>query len=122
MVKKRDIDVIDENIQLPEGSEPVKAARKRASAKKAADHVGLAKPVVATEVLATQGVDPPRGRPTTSLLFQAPDLPPLPERSAPARSARLDPETFESPTVRRRSRRRRSRGRRSRKFTQSRGT
>lgn len=60
---------------------------------------------------------PPRVRPSTSLLFQAPELPPLPERSPSRESTRgvdsdrgVDPDDedgFEEPaSVRRRSRRR----------------
>jgi len=110
MVKKRDIEVSDENIERVAGVKPAKAPRKRASAKKAADHVGSARPEPAPEATAEAPephiIAPPRGRPTTSLLFQAPDLPPLLARSAQARTPLSDEEGAESPTVRRRSRRR----------------
>ena len=108
MVKKRDIEVSDENIERVAGVKPAKAPRKRASAKKAADHVGSAHPEPAPEATAEAPephiIAPPRGRPTTSLLFQAPDLPPLLARSAQARTPLSDEEGAESPTVRRRSR------------------
>lgn len=110
MVKKRDIEVSDENIERVAGVKPAKAPRKRASTKKAADHVGSAHPEPAPEATAEAPephiIAPPRGRPTTSLLFQAPDLPPLLARSAQARTPLSDEEGAESPTVRRRSRRR----------------
>ncbi len=110
MVKKRDIEASDENIEQSAGLAPVKAPRKRAPAKKAADHVGSARvepaPEAATEAREPHIIASPRGRPTTSLLFQAPDLPPLPARSAQVRTPLSDEEGAESPTVRRRSRRR----------------
>ncbi|MFZ2963430.1 MAG: ribonuclease E/G, partial [Rhodoglobus sp.] len=107
-----------------------KASRKRPAAKKASEHVsastateivaaqdaGMPEPAADSapktrprtrkapeatvpETVETAAEQPVR-RPTTSLLFQAPDLPPLPERSGPL-------ELPDEPgTVRRRSRRR----------------
>jgi ribonuclease E len=100
---------------------PPKAPRKRPAAKKATEHVSASdttgdevageatapksrprakKATEAVDAPATAAIEQPVRRPTTSLLFQAPDLPPLPERSGPL-------ELPDEPgTVRRRSRRR----------------
>lgn len=101
-------------------TEPAPEKRKRPAAKKATEHIAEAEAPKAsaepepkaeaaprrrtakTEPAAkTDPAEKPVLRPTTSLLFQAPDLPPLPER-APVR----DLPAEEAGTVRRRSRRR----------------
>jgi ribonuclease E len=100
---------------------PAKAPRKRPPAKSAGEHVASGEPggtdasdapktarrapakKVDAEASTVVEVKAPPARPTTSLLFQAPDLPPLPPISA--RSAANAPAD-ESGTVRRRTRRR----------------
>ncbi|MCY7412677.1 MAG: ribonuclease E/G, partial [Salinibacterium sp.] len=110
MVKKQDTQVPEQSIDPGAEAEPVMAPRKRASAKKVADHVGMAETQSATgatvPAAAPAIVAPPTVRPTTSLLFQAPDLPPLTARSTPARDPLINDEPSESATLRRRSRRR----------------
>jgi ribonuclease E len=115
--------------EAPGAAEPKKRAPKAtAPAKSAADHVNASdsgvpelaeeapktarrsapKTVEAEASVPASAEAQPKARPTTSLLFQAPDLPPLP----PVRASRggsapaVDLPTDEAGTVRRRSRRR----------------
>lgn len=88
------------------GSEPSLAAAEPVEEKAAQKETPARRGQPKGEAAAPEPQEKPVVRPTTSLLFQAPDLPPLPPvRSNPGRQAA--PDLFDEPgTVRRRSRRR----------------
>jgi ribonuclease E len=106
----------DAEIAAENATEPQKRAT---PAKRASEHVGIIAAEASDTAQTAEAAElnqptpssepetrkaPPR--PSTSLIFQAPDLPPLPARSAPVRDPQLDSDVSDGATVRRRSRRR----------------